>query len=264
LNLNKMALPQDVSGDPNVAENVGRSYVWNLLPEGFPRKGLTVSIVVHFALFALLLAWGGSPQNAPIPHRAVVQVIARMFLPALPSSNPAPRTFDSLSRTPNPVREKAPHDAVPIDLSAIQLSFSDDVSNQLPDVVAAQGGVLALLDKESPTIARYILRPPIWKTEEATGDVTGKLRVLMDPPRKWPASRDAAAREGLNLDSFQACAMFDISYRQCLQSAIRVRVPPTFRGHVVAARLAFNASSSCGVEVLDISLSAAPQKSPAN
>jgi hypothetical protein len=187
------------------------------------------------------------------------QILTQVFVPSPTTPAPSVRPTDPLPGPLGPVPLETPAAAVSpvtVDLSAISLSFPADVRNQLPAVVRAQGGVLALLDKDNRAIARYIFRPPDWRAEETTTDVTGKLRMLMDPPQEWPVFREIAARDGLDLDAFLACAIFDISYRRCLQSAIRSRVPATFSGHVSAARLAFRADRPCGVEVLDVSLAA--------
>jgi hypothetical protein len=184
-------------------------------------------------------------------------VLAQIFVP--PSSDsPSDRSVPSLPGKLDSVALEVPAIVSPVavDLSAIRWSFPADVGNHLPAVVAAQGGVLALLDKDNRDIARYIFRPPDWPAEETTIDVTGRLRILMDPPQKWPVFREIAARYGLDLDAFRACAIFDMSYRRCLQTGIRGRVPATFSGHVSAARLAFRADRPCGVEVLDVSLAA--------
>lgn len=234
------------------------------IPEYPSGKSLSISILIHaaFALPWCLFSFRAVHQiERPA---ATSEIVTQLFIP-LPSA-PAPPV-----RAPDPSAGKldlaaldtsaSAVSSVAVDLSSILLSFPADVRNQLPSVVEAQGGVLALLDKENPAIARYIFRPPMWRAEATTTDVTGKLRLLMDPPKKWLVFREIAARDGLDLDGFLACAIFEISYRRCLQSAIRDRVPSTFSGRVSAARLAFNADRRCGVEVLDVSLSVAPNQS---
>jgi hypothetical protein len=231
------------------------------IPE-YPRwRSLALSLSIH-AAFALTLDLAALPDAPQIEPRKVGEVVTQLFVPSPSMSKPpvrAPELFSERLDVATPDTSAVSVSAVAVDLSSIQLSFPADVRNQLPAVVAAQGGVLALLDKENPAIARYIFRPPGWRAEETTMDVTGRLRLLMNPPEKWPVFREIAARNGLDLDAFQACAVFDISYRRCLQSAIRGQVPAAFSGRVAAARLAFNADRRCGVEVLDVSLLAAPQ-----
>lgn len=229
------------------------------IPENPRGPSLATSVALH-AIVTLPLFFTGLRSLHEVDRPAPAEIVTQLFAPAL--SRPA-----SPVRSPNPQPEESPQivpetpesaaSDVAVDLSAIQLSFPPDIRNQLPAVVAAQGGVLALLDKGNPAIARYIFRPPAWRAEEANMDVSGKLKLLMDPPREWPVFREVAATNGLNLDSYQACAMFDMSYRRCLQSAIRGRIPATFSGSISAARLIFNADRSCGVEVLDVSLAAA-------
>jgi hypothetical protein len=224
----------------------------------WPWKSAIWGVVLHavFGLCLYVAVYRGVGQSEPPVAR---QVLAQIFVPA-PSDAPPPERAASvlpgnLDSVPlgTPAAATSP---ITVDLSAIQLSFPADVGNHLPAVVQAQGGVLALLDKDNQSIARYIFRPPDWQAEETTTDVTGTLRILMDPPQKWPVFREIAARYGLELDAFLACAIFDISYRRCLQSVIRGGVPAAFPGRVSAARLAFRADRPCGVEVLDVSLAA--------
>jgi hypothetical protein len=223
----------------------------------WPWKGALWAVAIHAVLgLPLCLAVLWTPDQASPP--AARQILTQVFVPS-PSAAAAERRaafpagkLDSVALE-IPVSDVAP---VAVELSAIRLTFPADVGNYLPAVVEAQGGVLALLDKDNQAIARYIFRPPDWRAEQTTTDVSGRLRLLMDPPDKWPVFREIAARDGLDLSAYLACALFDISYRHCLQSAIRGRVPAAFSGHVSAARLAFRADRPCGVEVLDVSLAA--------
>jgi hypothetical protein len=224
----------------------------------WPWKGSAWGLLLHavFGLCLYVAVYRGVGQSEPPVAR---QVLTQIFVPAPSDAPPPERSPSVLSGDLDSVPLGTPAAAVSqvaVDLSAIGLSFPADVRNQLPAVVQAQGGVLALLDKDNPSIARYIFRPPDWRAEETTTDITGTLRILMDPPQKWPVFREIAARDGLDLDAFRACAIFDMSYRHCLQSAIRGQVPATFSGHVSAARLAFRADRPCGVEVLAVSLGA--------
>ena len=223
----------------------------------WPWTGSVWSLAMH-AVFGVCLsvaAYRGVSQSEPPVSR---QVLTQLFVPT-PGDLPAERSPSVLPGNLDSVPLGTPAAAVSpvaVDLSAIGLSFPADVRNQLPTVVRAQSGVLALLDKDNQSIARYIFRPPDWRAEETTTDITGTLRILMDPPLKWPVFREIAARDGLDLDAFRACAIFDMSYRRCLQGAIRGRVPAAFSGHVSAARLAFRADRPCGVEVLNVWLGA--------
>jgi hypothetical protein len=254
-----MVSTKSVRRDPDDRADAVLERAFRLEIAGYwPWKSLVWGVLMHAALgvpIYVAVFWGGDQKEPP----AARQVVTQVFVPAPAAAAPPARPAGLLPGKLDSVPLELPAAAVSpvtVDLSAISLSFPADVGNQLPAVVEAQGGVLALLDKDHRDIARYIFRPPDWRAEETTTDVSGKLRILMDPPQKWPAFREIAARYGIDLDAFRACAMFDISYRRCLQSAIRGRVPGTFTGHVSAARLAFRADRPCGVEVLDVSLAA--------
>lgn len=143
------------------------------------------------------------------------------------------------------------------DLSAIELRFADDVGGKLPDVVQRQNGMLALLDKDDPTIARYLFRPPDWEARKDVVDVSSMLCLWMDPPERWAVFRGLASRYGISLGGYRAGALFDISYRRCLQEAIAREAEierPGSPARVVTARLAFAADQPCGIRVLEVSL----------
>jgi hypothetical protein len=217
-----------------------------------PWRGWGISIAGHaFFLLPLLVGLPRGDREALLKKQ---ESVTRIFVPL-------PGTPARLPRPPiaklKPTRvEEAPAAAslVSVDLSEIGLSFSPDVRSQLPAVVEMHGGALALLDKENPSVARYILRPPLWRAEPVTADVTGKLRLLMDPPEDWPVLRQIAQREGIDLSEYLASALFDISYRKCLQEAIRDRIPARASGRVSSASLRFNSDRACGVEALQVSL----------
>jgi hypothetical protein len=254
-----MVSTKPVCGDPDDTPDAVLERALRLEIAGYwPWNSAVWSLVLHAVFvfcFYLAVYWGVSQSEPP----AARHVLAQIFVPAPGDAPPPERPPSVLPGNLDSVPLGTPAAAVSpvaVDLSAIRLSFPADVGNHLPAVVAAQGGVLALLDKDNQTIARYVFRPPDWRAEETTTDVTGTLRILMDPPHKWPVFREISARYGLDLEAFRACAIFDMSYRRCLQGAIRGRVPATFSGHVSAARLAFRADRPCGVEVLDVSLAA--------
>jgi hypothetical protein len=254
-----MVSTQPVRRDPDDGPDAVLERALRLEIAGYwPWRSAVWAVVLHaaFGLCLYVAVYRGVSQSE---HPAARQVLAQIFVPARAAPPPPERSSSTLPGNLDSVPLGTPAAAVSpvaVDLSAIGLSFPADVRNQLPAVVRAQGGVLALLDKDNQSIARYIFRPPDWQAEETTMDVTGRLRILMDPPQKWPVFREISARSGLDLDAFRACAIFDMSYRRCLQTAIRGRVPASFSGHVSAARLAFRADRPCGVEVLDVSLAA--------
>jgi len=227
------------------------------------RKGPAASLILHgLAIFYLLPGAAGTREiQAAKPEPQAIPI----FVPApVAGEPPRPRNEAPALRAGLPPVIQAPVEATPdvaVDLSTIQLSFADDVPNQLPDVVQAQHGRLALLDKEDQNIARYIFQPPDWQVREAITDVSGQLRLLMDPPQKWSIFRTLAERYGIALDRYQASAIFDVRYRECIQAAIRRRAlagSAPLHARVSAARLAFAARSACGVEVLEVSVAANP------
>jgi hypothetical protein len=145
---------------------------------------------------------------------------------------------------------------VPVDMSSIELSFATDTSNQLPEVIRQQRGVLALVDKSDPTIARYVFEPPQWAFHSGIVDISDKVRFAMYAPERWAAVNELAAEHGLHLDQFEVCALFETNYTSCLRDAISVRATSDRHGagaRVTAARLAFSAVSPCGVDVLEVS-----------
>jgi hypothetical protein len=151
-----------------------------------------------------------------------------------------------------------PPPAAPVNLSSIQLSIADDVHGQLPNVVQAQGGYLALLDKDDPSIASYVFEGPAWEPLQTTRDVSRMLRIEMYPPRMWAVFRDAAGR-GIALDNYRAFALFGIGYRSCLQNAIR----RSAKGAAVSAVvLAVAPDSPCGFQVQEVTLAASPALHP--
>jgi hypothetical protein len=171
----------------------------------------------------------------------------------------APR---AASLAPSPIHAPPPESRAEfpkstINLSAIQLRFANDVGGRLPDVLRQQHGMLALLDKEDPTIARYLFQPPAWERGDDVVDVSSMLCLWMDPPEGWAVFRSLSRRYGIALNRYRAGALFDIGYRRCLQDAIgrasEIKRPGT-PARVLAARLAFAADRPCGIEVLEVSL----------
>jgi hypothetical protein len=224
-----------------------------------PDKRLLAGILVQVVLLSPWLAPAlpnAAEGSGPAPYETAVPIFAPppSSSPMPPPPTPAPSTLSMH------VRLELPSTAIPVlavDLNAMRLSFADDVGGQLPEVVRKNGGVLALLDKEDRAIALYILEPPSWEVQAVIRDVSRKLRLDMDPPRKWAVFRTAAERYGVDVDRYQACAIFDAAYRRCLQDAIRSRAlsgAPDSAGRVSSARLAFAADRPCGIEVLEVSL----------
>ena len=249
-------LPVHGSSTGDEAPQLLRAMEWD--PTGQLCKRLLIGTLIHVALMAPWLL--SLPPNAAEDSRpARYDTAVPIFAP--PASALIPRT---LTLAPPGLPMRVEHDLIgaavqelTMDLTAMKLSFADDVGAQLPEVVRKNGGALALLDKNDPTIARYTLQPPFWEVQEGIRDVSRKLRLAMDPPQKWAVFRNAAERYGLDLDRYQACAMFDAAYSRCLQDAIRTRAlsgAPHSAGRISSARLAFVADRACGIEVLEVTL----------
>lgn len=227
------------------------------------RKGFFISLILHS--FPALLVFPGFSAGDEVREAKSLQTAVPIFVPAVTEyahvlhNTPYP----TLGQLLPPVLQLpvGGNPDLTVDLSAIQLSFADDVQNQLPTVVRAQHGQLMLLDKEDRSIARYIFQPPGWEVHEVITDISSQLRILMDPPEKWALLRRLAERYGIALENYQASAVFDVSYGRCLQAAIRrhAQLASTASGaRVSAARLAFANDMPCGVEVLEVSLAAQP------
>src|SRR6185295_2033965 len=138
---------QNAEADPELALNQALRLE---IPRNPPRNCLTASLLVH-AVSALALFFAGWRSGYEIEQRAAHEVVTPLFAPALFRPAPPVSSRPILTEEPPQVLAEAPSGAVStvaVDLSAIRLSFPPDIRNQLPAVVAAQGGVLALLDKD--------------------------------------------------------------------------------------------------------------------
>jgi hypothetical protein len=254
------ALPaRRASADDEAFLQLRRAVEWESTGQ-FCKRLLTGSLIqaVLITPWLISLPPNVAEDSRPARHDAAVPI----FAPPAPASIPPQLTLAPLS-LPIPVKHELPSAPVPelaVDLTAMKLSFADDVGDQLPAVVRKNGGELALLDKEDRTIARYILQPPLWEVQEVIRDVSRKLRLAMDPPQRWAVFRNAATRYGVDLNRYRACAMFDAPYRRCLQDAIRAWAlsgAPHTEGRVSSASLAFAADRPCGIEVLEVTLAPA-------
>lgn len=202
---------------------------------------------------------------ASLPHKPASPVI--LFRPPpLVAPSPSPRTVSASGIAPPslPAARNVWAD-VPVDLSRIQLSFADDVGRRLPDVLREQHGMLALLDKDNPTVARYLFEPEAWELRAEFIDVSARLRIEMHPPQEWDVLRAVARRHGISLDQYRASAVFDIGYRRCIQEAIRnspLARGPRFAGRISAAHLMFVSGQPCGIQVLEVSLAERSRNQP--
>jgi hypothetical protein len=182
---------------------------------------------------------------------------------------PAPRGADrreqlpperkTLSPAPGAARPKRedPSDPPPVedrvDMNSIEISIADDNTNQLPEVVRQQQGILALVDREDQSIAHYTFEPPDWRMRDRMVDVSGRIRFSMTPPTRWALLQTLADRHSIAIEKYQVDALFDIAYTSCLEREIRKQADASpQRGRVRAAVLVFTSSRSCGIDVVDL------------
>jgi hypothetical protein len=250
---------KSASARPGPASRAVAEAAWfQTAPGGYRWYGLAISTAAHALLAAtLLLGFPAFPvrEDSPSPRRSAVTLVSPETVERSTHRQPdaTSRSFDA-----GPVIEADQQTAsVRIDMNSIQLSFADDVTNQLPGAVREWGGALALMDKEDPSFARYLILPPDWSLRPTLLDASGKFRLAMDPPRKWTLLRTIAQRNSIELDRYQACALFESAYAKCLREAILLRANQLSNGmsvRVQSARLAFEEGRPCDVNVLEVTL----------
>jgi hypothetical protein len=168
-----------------------------------------LSAILHCGI-ALLLAF--PPASSPPIARKPLQVT--YFQPAPAPERPEPPrpappllALHTFLTKPVPLASP-PGTKVQVDFNRMVLSFAPDTANQLPAVVAAHGGSLALLEKsENPTLAYYTFAPPDWRARPGITDVSDKWRLLMDGAERWEVFRQIAREYGLKLADYQASAL---------------------------------------------------------
>jgi hypothetical protein len=251
---------RETSADEESLLQLWRSLEWEATGQ-LPGRRLLIGALIQAVLMSpWLVSLPRAVENSPptryddaVPLFEPPRSSAVSPLPLAPVPSIVPR--DISLEPPVPAVSE-----LTVDLASIILSFADDMTGQLPEVVRRNGGALALLDKEDQedrTIARYILEPPSWEAHEVIRDVSWKFLLGMDPPQKWEVFRTVAERYGIDLDRYRACAMFDAAYGRCLQDAIRSRAlsgASHSAGRVSSATLAFSIDRPCGIEVLEVSI----------
>ena len=225
----------------------------------WPAGSMANSLVLHMVAIALLAA-ALQPRVGSQPASKAHETSAQTFTTLVFPGPPIPRQPHLM----DPGRagllqpefsETAPTQAT-VSLSSIDLSFALDVGGQLPGIVEAHHGMLALFDEDNSQVARYLMKPPDWEPQKSYEDVSRKLRLKMEPARAWPVFRDMADRYGIDLRRYVAYAVFDIGYRSCLTEAIRSQLPPG--AGRISARVSFAMNSACGIEVLEVHRAAIP------
>jgi hypothetical protein len=231
--------------------------------------GFGASLALHsLALLICMPSVIGPPARAANRARRVIPLFIPSPAPA--ESQPPLRARLKVSRDmPVPMvgRDRLDPERVeaPIDMNSIQLSFADDVANELPEVVRMNGGIFALTEKNDPGFARYTITPPDWTVRETLTDISGKIRLALYQPEKWTILRSAAQMHEIRLESYQAAALFGSAYNRCLAGAIRRRSRDMVsgrNGRVVSARLSFASGSECGIKVLEVSFAPDTDRKP--
>jgi hypothetical protein len=224
-------------------------------------RGILASIVVH----AIALSFSGidfsawaRPHTRPEEARRVqvLYIPARATAPAEPEKPKTKSKSNSPVAAPKRVRDLPPLPPVErrVDMNSIEISVALDTANQLPDVIRDQGGVLALVDRDDQSIARYIFEPPNWTMREAITDVSSKVHFSMSPSEQWALLRDLERRYGIEFDHYVVSALFNSDYSGCLQREIKKRADASHtEGNVKSALLVFTSSQPCGIDVLHVS-----------
>lgn len=239
-----------------------RALDWRAAPSP-PWKSIAGSLVMHALAIAICISVFAGPL-AEVVAPTARGVSGYPFVPLAYYAPPAPKQVVVAGGHPAASAIELPEATTTkatVNLSSIRLSIAPDVRNQLPAVVEAQHGMLALLDKDDLEIARYLMEPPEWKPRATMQNMSRSLRFKMEPAGKWPVFREIAERYGIDLDRYVGCAVFDASFGQCLKAAIQSRLAPDADGAVSSARLAFASDRACGIEVLEVGFADRPAKS---
>lgn len=261
--LPSMPVRQNSTGDADSLA-LERALNWRAGPP-LPWNSLAGSLALHLIAVMLCISTLPGPLGEA-PASAVREAAVPSFVPlAFPAPAPPERVFLGAAGRLDPPAIELPDSTtsnVTVNLNSISLSIAPDLRNQLPGVVEAQHGMLALLDKDDLGVARYLMQPPGWKPRAGMTDISRRLRFKMEPPRKWPIFREVAGRYGIDLDRYVGCAVFDAAFGRCLKAAIRSRLSPDAAGPVSSVRLAFAADRACGIEVLEVRFASKPDPEP--
>jgi hypothetical protein len=239
-------------GDPPVVASLR----WATEPHprslgGFLASGAFYAVVL--VSLTVVIPFGKDPKE-----KRVVRKTANLYIP------PVRRPSEIRKRPPikviSPSAPKIPLEdpiAAPppkrLDMNSIEISIAEDVGNQLPEVVRQQGGMLAFIDRKDQSIARYIFEPPDWTMRESILDISDKIRFSMIPASKWLLLSRLAQSHGIDLERFEAGALFESDYRGCLEQEIRSYVASGRNsGRVQSALLAFNSKGGCGIDVISV------------
>ncbi len=248
---------RDTSAADQAALRLQRALEWEATGQVSYGRKLTGAMVQ----IILLAPWLMSTQTIParISRADLKRTAVTVFAPPMSSAHLPPSMSLAAAGFSKGIQREPPAATAPVldvDLNTTQLEFADDVGEQLPEVVRQNRGMLALLEKQDLTFARYILQPPSWEAQEGIWNVSGKFHLIMTPPQRWAVFRRASELYGVDLNRYYACAIFDDVYRHCLKETIRSWVSsraPGLMGRVFFARLAFAGDQPCGLKVLEVS-----------
>jgi len=235
------------------------------------RRSVGISSLLHLAVIAAALLPPFLPHSLRDPASAKKDDSppkVRMFrISAPPRPAPdAPLRVAAPANRPGIPPPAAVDDQlqVEVNLSRVQLSFADDLADQLPEVVRLQGGFLALIDPADPAFTSHVAEPPEWNLTPRVTDISRFVRLAMSPPERWAVWRQAARASGLSIDGLQSCALMGNNWRNCLREQIQLAASQSAprNGKFVArsAHLQFRADAQCGVDVVSVAVT--PATSP--
>jgi hypothetical protein len=227
----------------------------------WPRKGMVLSVAWHIGIVFVLLGLARVRPVVKTTRQHVDGERTTLLAPPPATAATSPRILfpGLLDADSEPAKsELAP---LQVDLSALKVHLADDVTGQLPDVLILHHGMIALVDREDLTIARYRFQSPEWDIQDGATDISSGLRISMDPPQKWAVLREIASRYDIPMERYRVCAVFDIEFRHCLLAAIRSEaLARKLSGRIAEVSLAFSMSQPCGIEVQEVLLAASPAR----
>jgi hypothetical protein len=243
---NKARHPAYTDDDPRIVLVLR----WATEPQPTPWKPFLMSCGAFAVIFGFLTAAALDlpPEEVSQPTR-----VTQLFVPP-------PRSVEQVSQThpmaSNVLRPELASVVLPpikgrVDMNSIQISVRD--GDELPEVVRQQGGVLALVERNDRSMARYTFKPPDWIMSDQFEDVSGRIRFSMTPASKWALLRSLADSHSIRIENYQVDALFDSRYARCLEQEIRKQADLSRNpGRVRAAVLVFTSSRSCGIDVVNL------------
>jgi hypothetical protein len=229
-----------------------------------PQPGPWIPFLIGCGAFGIAMAilTVGALDLSTEEERVPPRQVTRLFIPAPRKGEQArqhpaktqPTASKALQPELDPV--KLPPMKGRVDMNSIEISVLDDSSDELPEVVRQQGGVLALVEPGDQSMARYTFKPPDWRMSDRFEDVSGRIRFSMTPASRWALLRSLADSHSIAIEKYHVDALFDSGYARCLEQEIRKRADLSPNpGRVRAALLMFTSSRSCGIDVINLEFS---------